>query len=373
MLTPSPNRVAALCPHFTQCGGCAVQTLAEPAYRAWKGGLVADALRNAGVDAEVAPLVAAWGAGRRRATFHSRNDQRGEPHVGFMQARSHRIFELDACPILAPEMAAALLAARRVAEILKSLDKPLDLVVTASLNGLDLDLRGCGQLDFPLEQTLIAAAQNLDLARISNHGLVLTERRAPRISIGRARVAPPPGAFLQATAAGEETLARLVLDAVGGAKKTADLFCGLGAFALRLAEKAEVFCAESDAGALAACLRGARETPGLRQIKGERRDLFDRPLLAGELASFDAVVFDPPRAGAEAQARELARSAVATLVGVSCNPQTFARDAKILIAGGYALELVTPVDQFLFSPHVELVGVFRKALQKPARQRRLLG
>ncbi len=240
VLTPSPNRVAALCPHFTQCGGCAVQTLAEPAYRAWKGGLVADALRNAGVDAEVAPLVAAWGAGRRRATFHSRNDQRGEPHVGFMQARSHRIFELDACPILAPEMAAALLAARRVAEILKSLDKPLDLVVTASLNGLDLDLRGCGQLDFSLEQTLIAAAQNLDLARISNHGLVLTERRAPRISIGRARVAPPPGAFLQATAAGEEDLARLVLDAVGGAKKTADLFCGLGAFALRLAEKAEV-------------------------------------------------------------------------------------------------------------------------------------
>ena len=219
VLTPSPDRVAALCPHFTQCGGCAVQTLAEPAYRAWKGGLVADALRNAGVDAEVAPLVAAWGAGRRRATFHSRNDQRGEPHVGFMQARSHRIFELDACPILAPEMAAALLAARRVAEILKSLDKPLDLVVTASLNGLDLDLRGCGQLDFPLEQTLIAAAQNLDLARISNHGLVLTERRAPRISIGRARVAPPPGAFLQATAAGEETLARLVLDAVGGAKE----------------------------------------------------------------------------------------------------------------------------------------------------------
>ncbi len=184
---------------------------------------------------------------------------------------------------------------------------------------------------------------------------------------------PPPGAFLQATAAGEEALARLVLDAVGGAKKTADLFCGVGTFALRLAEKAEVFCAEGEAGALAACLRAARETPGLRPIKGERRDLFHRPLLAGELASFDAVVFDPPRAGAEAQARELAKSDVPTLAGVSCNPQTFARDARILIAGGYALERVTPVDQFLFSPHVELVGVFRKARQKPARKRRLLG
>ena len=373
VLAPSPDRVAALCPHFTQCGGCAVQTLAEPAYRAWKGGLVAEALRNAGVDAEVAPLLAAWGAGRRRATFHSRNDQRGEPHIGFMRARSHRIFELDSCPILAPEMAGALPAARRVAEILKSLDKPLDLVVTASLGGLDLDLRGCGQLDFALEQALIAAAAELNLARLSNHGLALIERRAPQIAIGRARVTPPPGAFLQATAAGEEALANLVLDAAGEAKRTADLFCGVGTFALRLAEKAEVFCVESDGGALAACLRGAREAQGLRSIKGERRDLSARPLLAAELAPFDAVVFDPPRAGAEAQARELAKSGVPTLAGVSCNSQTFARDAKILIEGGYRLERVTPVDQFLFSPHVELVGVFRKAPQKPARKRRLLG
>ena len=373
VLTPSPDRVTAPCPHFTHCGGCAVQTLAAPAYRAWKGGLVEEALRNAGLDAEVAPPVAAWGAGRRRATFHSRNDQRGEPHVGFMQARSHRIFELDSCPILAPDMAGALPAARRVAEILKSLDKPLDLVVTASLAGLDLDLRGCGPLDFALEQALIAAADERDLARLSNHGLPLIERRAPKISVGRAQVAPPPGAFLQATAAGEEALARLVLDAVGGAKKTADLFCGVGAFALRLAEKAEVFCAESDAGALAACLRGARETQGLRPVKGERRDLFDRPLRAAELATFDAVVFDPPRAGAEAQARELAQSDIPTVAGVSCNPQTFARDAKILIAGGFRLERVTPVDQFLFSPHVELVGVFRKTPRKAARKRRLLG
>ncbi|MCI4677673.1 RNA methyltransferase [Rhodoblastus acidophilus] len=373
VLAPSPDRVRAPCPHFTQCGGCAVQTLAQPAYQAWKGGLVADALRNAGVSAKVAPLIPAWGAGRRRATFHSRNDQRGKAHVGYMQARSHRIFELDACPILAPELAGALPAARRVAEVLESLEKPLDLVATASLNGLDLDIRGCGKLDFALEQAVIAEAQALDLARISNHGLPLVERRAPELAIGRARVAPPPGAFLQATAAGEEILAQLVLDAVGAAKKTADLFCGIGTFALRLAEKAEVFCAESDAAALAAGLRGGRAAPGLRSLKGEARDLFSRPLLSGELEDFDAVVFDPPRAGAEAQARELAKSAVPIVVGVSCNAQTFARDAKILLDGGYKLEQVTPVDQFLFSPHVELVGVFRKEATKPARRRRLLG
>jgi 23S rRNA (uracil1939-C5)-methyltransferase len=373
VLSPSPDRIPAPCPHFTKCGGCAVQALSRPAYESWKRGLVADALHNAGVEADIAPLVAAWGAGRRRATFQSRNDQRGEPHVGFMEARSHRIYELDACPILAPELAGALHAARRVAQVLKGLDKPLDILVTASVNGLDLDLRGCGKLEFEPEQALIAAADALDLARISNHGQPLAERRPPDVAIGRARVTPPPGAFLQATAAGEEALATLVLEAVGPAKKTADLFAGIGTFALRLAENSDVFCAESAAETLAAGLRGGRAAPGLHGLTGEARDLFARPLLAAELSNFDAVVFDPPRAGAENQARELAKSAVPTVVGVSCNPQSFARDAKILIAGGYELKSVTPVDQFLYSPHVELVGAFRKASAKQARKRRLLG
>jgi 23S rRNA (uracil1939-C5)-methyltransferase len=271
VLKASPERVNASCPHFTKCGGCAVQTLGAPAYAEWKRGLVADSLRNAGVAVEVAPLVAAWGAGRRRATFHARNDQRGQPHVGFMEARSHRIYELDACPILAPEMAGALNAARKVAEILKSLEKPLDIVVTASLQGLDLDVHGCGKLEFELEQALIVAAESLDLARIANHGAPLVERRAPEIQIGRVRVTPPPGAFLQATAAGETILAQLVLDAVGEAKKAADLYCGIGTFALRLAEKADVFCVESEAGALASGLRAGRATPGLRRLAaGER-------------------------------------------------------------------------------------------------------
>jgi 23S rRNA (uracil1939-C5)-methyltransferase len=372
VLEASPDRVAAPCPHFTQCGGCAVQTLARPAYEAWKRNLVADALRNAGIAAEVAPLVPAWGEGRRRATFHARYDQRGNPHVGFMQARSHQIYELGACPILAPELSDALAAARKIADILKSLEKPLDLVATASLHGLDIDLRGCGKLDFALTQALIAAASDFDLARIANHGGPIVERRAPEILIGRARVAPPPGAFLQATAAGEEALARLVLDAMGAAKKAADLFAGIGTFALRLAEKRDVFCVEGDAEALAAGLRGGRAVAGLRALTGVARDLFDRPLTAQELAGFDAAVFDPPRAGADRQARELAKSAVPLIIGVSCNAQTFARDAKILIAGGYRLDEVTPVDQFLYSPHVELVGVFRKGA-KAARKRRLLG
>ena len=373
VLDASPDRIAPVCPHFTFCGGCAVQNLAPEAYAGWKRGLVVEALRNAGIEAEVAPLREAWGAGRRRASFHSRNDQRGNPHVGFMEARSHRIFELDACPILAPDLAGALAAANGAAEVLAALEKPLDLVVTASVNGLDLDIRGCGKLEFEQDQALIALAQRLDLARLSNHGAVLIERRPPEIRMGVARVNPPPGAFLQATEAGEAALAALALEGVGGAKKVADLFAGVGTFALRLAEKAEVHAVENHIEALDAGLRAGRGAPGLRRLTGEARDLFTRPLLASELNAFDAVVFDPPRAGAERQARELAKSTVPALVGVSCNAQTFARDAKILIAGGYVLQSVTPVDQFLYSPHVELVGVFSKPPAKAARKRRLLG
>lgn len=373
ILTPSPDRIAAPCPHFTRCGGCAVQNLREPAYRDWKKSLVADALRNAGVAIETAPLVEAWGKGRRRVALHARYDQRGNPHVGFMEARSHKIFELTSCPILAPELLGAFAAAKTVAKIVKDKEKPLDIVVTASLHGLDLDLRGCGKLDFAHEQALIAAAQELDLARLSNHGLTLIERRAPEILVGTARVVPPPGGFLQATEQGERSLANLVRAAIGDVKKCADLFAGVGTFALRLAEKAEVLAVESDAAALEAGLRAARATPALRRIEGLARDLFARPMRAEELAGVEAVVFDPPRAGAEAQAAELARSDIPTVVGVSCNPQSFSRDAKLLIAGGYQLERVTPVDQFLFSPHVELVGVFRKTPTKQKRKRRLLG
>jgi 23S rRNA (uracil1939-C5)-methyltransferase len=173
--------------------------------------------------------------------------------------------------------------------------------------------------------------------------------------MGRAVVPLPPGAFLQATGAGEEALAQLVTAHVGDAKSVADLFCGVGPFALRLAERAKVTAADSDEGAVAA-LREAAKAPGLKPIVGEKRDLFRRPMLAQEFARIDAVIFDPPRQGAEAQARTLAASKVPVVVAVSCNPATFARDVKILLDGGYRLTAVTPVDQFRYSAHVEIVA-----------------
>ena len=376
IVTPSPDRVPAFCRYFTECGGCAVQALAPPAYREWKRALVAHALHQAGLGAEVGPLVDAHGEGRRRATFHARitRDVHGRARVetGFMRARAHEIIAIEACPLLAPSMAGALAAARELASALVTLGQPIDIVATATEGGLDIDLRGTGTLRPDARQALIAVAERCDLARLANHGETIIERRTPFLTMGRVKVAPPPGAFLQATAAGEEQLAALVGAAVGSARRVVDLFAGIGTFALRLAQSAEVHAVDADAAALAALDRAARNATTLRPVTVERRDLFRRPLAGDELARFDAGVFDPPRAGAEMQARALAAGNLATLAAVSCNAQTFARDARVLTEGGYQLESVTPIDQFRHSQHMEIVGIFRRAGAR-GRSRRLLG
>jgi 23S rRNA (uracil1939-C5)-methyltransferase len=351
----SPVRIAPICPHFGVCGGCAVQHWDEAHYRAWKRGLVVEALRQAGLDAPVAELVDAHGDGRRRAVFHARSGAKGVLEVGFAASRSHRIVAIDRCPVLAPGLNGAVKAAWTLAETLSPARKPLDIAVTASDAGLDVDVRGSGPLTPALMTALARVAANHDLARLTRHGELVALSRPPTVRIGKAIVHLPPAAFLQATAAGEAVLARLALAACESATKIADLFAGIGPFALRLAERARVHAVDDDEGALAA-LKRAAATPGLKPVETERRDLFRRPLLADELKSFDAVVFDPPRQGAEAQARELAASRIPLIVAVSCNPATFARDAATLIGAGFRLADVTPVDQFRYAAHVEMVA-----------------
>jgi len=368
----SPQRIAPICPHFEDCGGCAVQTLRADAYAAWKRSLVETALANAGLTLDVAPTVDAHGAGRRRVTFHARFDAL-KARVGYMAARSHRIVEIEACPLLAPELAGALPAARAIAAILAPRGKPLDIAVTATLGGLDMELRGGGPLSETETGALLAVADAHDLARLTNHGKLVALRRAPQIKIGEATLTLPPGAFLQATQAGEETLAARVLSATAKAQNVADLFCGVGAFALRLARRAQVKAYDLDAGALAAMRAAAHATPGLRTLEDVTRDLFTRPLSARELNGFDAVVFDPPRAGAAAQAAEIARSEAPIVVAVSCHAQSFARDAAILLKGGYVIREITPIDQFRYAAHVEIVAVFEKASGRKSAKRRLLG
>jgi 23S rRNA (uracil1939-C5)-methyltransferase len=369
-LTDSPARIAPFCPVHGTCGGCVTQHMAPALYEGWKRELVVRALRTVHLEPPVAALVPAGGDGRRRVTLHSRRIN-GAIRVGFMQARTHELLPLDACPVLVPALAPAFRVATRVATALAGRGKPLDIQLTATEGGLDVDVRGHGALEDDERLALTRAAEALDLARLSNHGEVIIERRLPFLLIGGVRVVPPPGSFLQATTAGEEALVALVLAAVASAptpvRRVADLFAGCGPFALRLGSRAAVLAVDDNAAAIRALDRAAREA-GLGEVKTAVRDLMRRPLQSDELEGLDAVVFDPPRAGAQAQAEALAASAVPLVLAVSCNAGTFARDAAVLAAGGYRLTEVTPVDQFAHTPHVEMVGVFQKP--RPTKQRR---
>ena len=356
----SPERIDPFCRYFGACGGCAIQHWQPEAYRAWKRQIVVDTLEHAGIECDVAALVDAHGAGRRRITVHARRGGDGELRTGFAAANSHAIVAISDCPILDPGLRGALDAARALAEALKPTAKPLDIQVTAAGNGLDVDVRGSGPLSTALIASLSEIAQRHGLARLTRHGELVLMRNPPAIEIGAARVILPPGSFLQATLAGEEALAVLVAGHCKRAKHIADLFCGVGPFTLRLAAKARVAAFDSDAGAVTALAKAVTSASGLKPVKAETRDLFRRPLMAQELRDYDTVVFDPPRQGAQAQVKQLAASKIPVVIAVSCNVATFARDARILIDGGYKIEGVTPVDQFRHTPHVELVARFSR-------------
>jgi 23S rRNA (uracil1939-C5)-methyltransferase len=356
----SPDRIAPICPHFGVCGGCALQHLTTARYRDWKRALVVAALARAGLDAPVDDLIDAHGEGRRRAVFHARVSAHDVIEVGFAAQKAHHVVAIDRCPILAPGLSGAIEATWAIAEVLAAARKPLDIQVTATDGGLDVDVRGSGPLTAAAMTALARVADRRNLARLTRHGEIVAQRVLPTVGIGRAQLVLPPGAFLQATAAGEANLARLVEAHCAGAGTVADLFCGVGPFGLRLAERARVTAADNDADAILALRRAAAGAKGLKPFAAQVRDLFRSPLVPTELKQFDAVVFDSPRQGAEAQARELAASIVPVVVAVSCNPTTFARDARILVDGGYRLARVTPVDQFLYSAHVEVVACFKK-------------
>ena len=356
----SPARVAPFCTHFGVCGGCAIQHWDAASYQAWKRELVVKTLAQAGIDCEVTPLIDAHGLGRRRITLHARMGTHDVLKVGFAAANSHDIVPIDRCPILDPHLDGAIEAAWAIAEPLISMGKPLDIQITATNTGLDVDVRGSGPLSTAMIARLSRIAEQHRLARLTRHGELVLMRTPPAVSIGTAQVALPPGSFLQATVEGEERLAALVSGHCKRGKHVADLFCGVGPFALRLAAKSRITAFDSDAGAVAALQKAATSTSGLKPVKAETRDLFRRPLMPQELRDYDTVVFDPPRQGAQAQATQLAASKIPVVVSVSCNVTTFARDAKILIDGGYRIEGVTPVDQFRHTPHVELVARFRR-------------
>lgn len=363
VIEPSAARVTPPCRHAAGCGGCALQHADLGWLAAWKRERVLGALNRAGVETEVAPTIASPPASRRRVVFTAVRRKSGVA-LGFHRARHVRIEPIESCALARPEIIAALPALRALAGMAASRSAEIRIAVTSSEDGLDVAVDGAKPLDLRLSEALAEWCARHDPARLSWNGEVAIRRRAARQRFGRALVEPSPGGFLQATRQGEAAMVGIACEALAGAARIADLFAGAGTFSLPLAERAEVLAVESDAGLVEALTLAANATTGLKRVAVVRRDLFRRPLLASELSGIDAALFDPPRAGAEAQARELARelarASIETVVGVSCDPASFARDARILSDGGWRLARVTPVDQFLWSPHVELIGVFRR-------------
>jgi 23S rRNA (uracil1939-C5)-methyltransferase len=327
---PSPDRIQPFCRHFTHCGGCAVQHLGDDAYRTWKKGTVETALANKRLDVPMDELLDAHGHGRRRVTLHVQFNK-GWVEAGFMRARSHDLLDLDQCPILVPALSVAADVARSLAVPFKARAKQLDVGITATESGLDCDIRLAkvhNELDMDTRMDIADIANGLDLARVTVDGELIVERRPPVIANGPGRVAPPPGGFLQATQAGEEALAGLVLDHARGARKVTDLFCGVGPFALRLAAESSVLAVDMDEDQISALSKAVRFCQGLKPITPEVRDLFRNPYRSDELSKFYCVVFDPPRAGAQAQAREIAQSEVPVVIRGSCGDRSFVRSGQ---------------------------------------------
>lgn len=359
VLEASPHRAAPPCRHFGACGGCAFQHASDAFLAEWKREVVLRALAARGLEAETPPTIVSPPRSRRRAVFTGRRTKKGVV-VGFHGRRSETLIDVVECHVVRPEILAARPALEALTALGASRAHPLRLTVTLSGAGLDVAVEGGKPLDAGLRTRLAALAEAHDLARLAWDGEPLALRRPAWQAFGRARVVPPPGAFLQATAEGAAALTAAARAAVGDARRVADLFAGCGTFTLPLAETAEVHAVEGEAAMLASLDAGRRAAPGLRRVTTEARDLFRRPLTPAELDRFDAVVMDPPRAGAEAQARALAASRVTRVALISCDPATFARDAAILAAGGHKLEEVRVVDQFRWSGHVEIAARFRR-------------
>lgn len=350
---------------YAECGVAPLQHWAEEPYLAWKREVVIQTLAREGLETEVEAAVATPLASRRRLALHARKLPDGRVILGFKARKSWRVVELTDCPLSDPQLTAALPALAKIAAPLLGHPKSAPtLHVTLTDSGLDVDVTGVekrsGGLNGDQLALAIAAAAEADLARLSLDGDTLVMARQPRVRFGRASVPLPPGAFLQASPAAEAAMVERAVAAVKGAKKVADLFCGAGTFTFPLAEVASVMAADSAAASIAALKAGVSTAQGLKGIEAQARDLFRRPLSPYDLKGCEAIVLDPPRAGALEQTQQLPGTKASVVVGVSCNPQTFARDARVLVDAGFRLEKVTPIDQFIWSTHIELVGVFRR-------------
>ena len=355
IVTPSSARVTPPCRHYKSCGGCQLQHASDDFVAEWKVDVVRQALKAHGLETVFRPIVTSPARSRRRAGYAARRTKKGAT-VGFHARASDAIIPVPDCQLVTPDVLRGQRVAEALAQAGASRKTALAVAVTQSDVGLDVAVRDGKELDGPLRQQLAMISEKLGLARLTWDDEVVAMRAPPSLSFGPAQVTPPPGAFLQATEHGQAALTQAVGEAVADAKRIVDLFAGCGTFTLPLARHAEIHAVEGDAAMLVALDAGWRHATGVKQVTTEARDLFRRPLLQDEFKGVDAVVIDPPRAGAEAQVAQLVHAGVPRIAYVSCNPVTFARDAAQLVAAGFQLEWVQVVDQFRWSSHVELVA-----------------
>lgn len=359
VLTPSPDRIAPACRHFGTCGGCALQHMAEAPYLAWKRSVVERSFALHGIAAPVEPVVAGAPGSRRRAVFSAVRTASGVA-VGFNRRGSEEIVAIDECPVLASGLARRLPLFRDIAARAFRSKRRGRMAVVLADNGLDIAVEGAGRPDRDALAALGGFGTDVSIARLTLDGTTVFLNRRPELSAGTVTLFPIPGGFVQASRFAEDAMAAVALDHVGNAGPIADLFAGIGTFTVRLAARAAVTAVEGDAALLAGLDAALRAARGLKPVAARRRDLFANPLAPVELNAFAAVLFDPPAAGAKAQSEALAASKVPRVVAVSCNPATLARDARILVDGGYRLERVVPVDQFHWSPEIEVVATFAR-------------
>jgi 23S rRNA (uracil1939-C5)-methyltransferase len=359
ILVPSDIRVKPVCSHYKACGGCSLQHAAEPFVAEWKAGIVRSALTYQGLDTDIRKVLTSSSQSRRRAAFAGKRTKNGAM-IGLHARGSDTLIQVPNCKLMHPDLMAVIPALEALTVAGASRKGVITLTVTISEGGADVSVSNGKSLEGQMWVELAALAEKFNLARLCWDEEQVAERRPAAQRFGQALVTPPAGAFLQATAEGEAALLEAVREVVGDSKRVLDLFAGCGTFSLPLAENAEVHAVESEGDMLAALDKGWRRAPGLKLMTTETRDLFRRPVLPEELKLYDSVVIDPPRAGAEAQIAELARSGVSTIAAVSCNPVSFARDAKTLTDAGFNLNWVDVVDQFRWSPHVEVVASFTR-------------
>lgn len=359
IVTPSSDRVAPPCRHFKTCGGCAMQHASDAFVADWKQEIVRKAVSAQGLTTEFRDIATSPAKSRRRAKFAGQRTKKGVM-LGFYAKGTDTIIAVPDCQLITAGLHNARPALEALIMFAASRKSQVSFTVTETAVGPDIVVETEKELTSQLRMELAVFAQTHGLSRLVWQDEVIVTMTPPTQDFGGVSVVPPAGAFLQATRHGEDTLRDAVIEIVGGAKRIVDLFAGSGTFALPLSKTAEVHAVEGEADMIAALDRGWREGKNLKRVTSETRDLFRRPLEPDELRKFNAAVIDPPRAGAEAQIATLAVSDIKTIAMVSCNPVTFARDAKMLIANGFTLHWVQVVDQFRWSPHVEVVGSFTR-------------